>query len=176
MRPDTRQPPARAGLVGGVSQSVSPGPDGMINYSYSYVGWHEAWRGWSHPLRSPGPRQGQLCDIISLALQRKTPRKIRSRNWIPGYQRAFALPRGKWTPGGEADHLRIPDLIQICRVCKGRGLPSTGIRWCQKWDVHRHGVLGQGAFRGVLLGSGNSRDSPWPLGGLRVILVTSEKQ
>lgn len=76
----------------------------------------------------------------------------------------------------KADHLRIPDLIQICRVCKGRGLPSTGMRWCQKWDVHRHGVLGQGAFRGVLLGPGNSRDSPRPLGGLRVIFATSEKQ
>lgn len=89
---DTRQPPARAGLVGGVSQSVSPGPDGMINYSYSYVGWHEACRGWSHPLRSPRRRQGQLYDIISLALHRKTPREIRFRNWIPRYQMALHCP------------------------------------------------------------------------------------
>lgn len=55
---------------------------------------------------------------------------------------------GKATRG--ADHLRIPDLIQICHVCKGRGLPSMGVRWCEKWDVHRHGVLGLGAYsRGV---------------------------
>lgn len=100
---DTRQPPARAGLVGGVSQSVSPGPDGMINYSYSYVGWHEAWRGWSHPLRSPGRRQGQLCDIISPALQRKPTRDLGTQiqkldTWIP--KGGHCIAPGKWTPGG----------------------------------------------------------------------------
>lgn len=36
------------------------------------------------------------------------------------------------------------------------------------------GQSGLGAFRGGLLGPGNSRDSLRPLCGLRVILVTSE--
>lgn len=129
------------------------------------------------PAAQPGaaPRPAVRHHFPGHAKETPTQDQIQKLDtWIP---KGIALPPGKVDArGGEADHLRIPDLIQICRVCKGRGLPSTGMRWCQKWDVHRHGVLGQGAFRGVLLGSGNSRDSPWPLGGLRVILVTSEKQ
>lgn len=140
---DARQPAPVLGCWG-VSRIVSPGPNGMMGYGCSYVGWHEPCPGWSHPLRSPRRRQGQLCDIIS-RLQTHARRFEPRSDWIPE-----ALPGVRRADGG-ADHLRIPDLIQICHVCKGRGLPSICIiRWCEKWDVHRARGIGVGCIsRGV---------------------------
>lgn len=95
-------------------------------------------------------RQGQLYDIISRPAkptQDLGPRsELDTKVHCPGKGR-----RG-------ADHLRIPDLIQICHVCKGRGLPSTGMRWCQKWDVHRHGDIGAAGAGYVSRGVAGARE------------------
>lgn len=117
-----------------------------MGYGCSYVGWHEALTRVEPPAAQP----------------EAAPRPAVRHHFPPCDPRRFGTQITKGLTGrldtGEgggkatrgADHLRIPDLIQICHVCKGRGLPSTGMRWCQKWDVHRHGVLGLGAYsRGV---------------------------
>ena len=104
-----RQPaPVPDWLAGwGVSRSVSPGPNGMMGYGFSYVGWHEPWRGWSHPLRSPRRRQGQLCDIIS-RLQANPRTQIRTQIRLDTTKALPGVGRGRLTISN------IPDLIQIC--------------------------------------------------------------
>ena len=78
------------------------------------------------PAAQPGaaPRPAVRHHFPGHAKKNPTQDQIQKLDtWIP---KGICIAPGKVDARGEADHLRIPDLIQICHTRQGRVLPFDG--------------------------------------------------